>query len=174
VLHGAIRVTHRAIHAVSPLDGRVLIWVAIASSLALMAARAAASSGFHFGLSFRLPVHLIGRNCAGAMRRAARPHDGRRARRPDRAGRVVAHVGKNQKRVKRHEAFGKGDQYTFIALGSSPKAIISYRIGWVHLLPNAVYLSAPVGSRVARFRAKRTILAFQAMARCLNFPLRCP
>jgi hypothetical protein len=128
---------------VSPLDGRVLIWVAIASSLALMAARAAASSGFHFGLSFRLPVHLIGRNCAGAMRRAARPHDGRRARRPDRAGRVVAHVGKNQKRVKRHEAFGKGDQYTFIALGSSPKAIISYRIGWVHLLPNAVYLSGP-------------------------------
>ena len=40
-----------------------------------------------------------------------------------------AYVGKKQKRVKRHEVFAKGDQYTFIALASSAKAIISYRTG---------------------------------------------
>ncbi|SRR5579871_3008890 len=38
-------------------------------------------------------------------------------------------VGKKQKRVKRHEAFSKGDQYVFTALASTQKAIISYRIG---------------------------------------------
>jgi IS1 family transposase len=38
-------------------------------------------------------------------------------------------VGKKQKRVERHEISHKGDQYTFIALASSAKAIISYRTG---------------------------------------------
>jgi IS1 family transposase len=38
-------------------------------------------------------------------------------------------VGKKQKRVERHEISHKGDQYTFIAMASSAKAIISYRTG---------------------------------------------
>ncbi len=42
---------------------------------------------------------------------------------------VWSFVGKKQKRVKRHEAFSKGDQYVFTALASTQKAIISYRIG---------------------------------------------
>lgn len=42
---------------------------------------------------------------------------------------VWSFVGKKQKRVKRHEAFAKGDQYVFTALASTQKAIISYRIG---------------------------------------------
>lgn len=40
-----------------------------------------------------------------------------------------AFVGKKQKRVKRHEAFAKGDQYTFVALAASTRAIVSYRTG---------------------------------------------
>jgi IS1 family transposase len=39
-----------------------------------------------------------------------------------------AYVGKKQKRVKRHEV-AKGDQYTFIALASTARAIVSYRTG---------------------------------------------
>jgi hypothetical protein len=42
---------------------------------------------------------------------------------------VWSFVGKKQKRVERHEAFAKGDQYTYIALAGTQKAIISYRIG---------------------------------------------
>src|SRR5258708_13890363 len=42
---------------------------------------------------------------------------------------VWSFVGKKEKRVKRHEAFAKGDQYVFTALASTQKAIISYRIG---------------------------------------------
>lgn len=38
-------------------------------------------------------------------------------------------VGKKQKRVKRHEAFAKGDQYVFIGMAGTQKAIISYRVG---------------------------------------------
>ncbi|WP_193375834.1 hypothetical protein [Bradyrhizobium elkanii] len=38
-------------------------------------------------------------------------------------------VGKKQKRVERHEIGHKGDQYTFIGMASSAKAIISYRTG---------------------------------------------
>jgi IS1 family transposase len=40
-----------------------------------------------------------------------------------------AYVGKKQKRVKRHETFAKGDQYTYIALAASAKAIVAYRTG---------------------------------------------
>lgn len=40
-----------------------------------------------------------------------------------------AFVGKKQKRVERHETFAKGDQYTYIALASSTRAIVSYRTG---------------------------------------------
>jgi IS1 family transposase len=38
-------------------------------------------------------------------------------------------VGKKQKRVRRHEAFAKGDQYVFIGMAGTQKAIISYRVG---------------------------------------------
>lgn len=40
-----------------------------------------------------------------------------------------AYVGKKQKRVKRHEISVKGDQYTFIAMAGSAKAIIAFRTG---------------------------------------------
>jgi IS1 family transposase len=41
-----------------------------------------------------------------------------------------AYVGKKQKRVRRTEnPFAVGDQYTFIALGSTTKAILAYRTG---------------------------------------------
>jgi IS1 family transposase len=39
-----------------------------------------------------------------------------------------AYVGKKQKRTKRHET-AKGDQYTYIALSSSARAIVSYHTG---------------------------------------------
>lgn len=39
-----------------------------------------------------------------------------------------AFVGKKQKRTKPHE-FAKGDQYTFVALASTSRAIVSYRTG---------------------------------------------
>jgi IS1 family transposase len=39
------------------------------------------------------------------------------------------YVGKKQKRVKRHETFAKGDQYVFIAMAGTQKAIVSYRVG---------------------------------------------
>ena len=38
-------------------------------------------------------------------------------------------VGKKQKNVKRHELFAKGDQYIFIGMAGTQKAIVSYRIG---------------------------------------------
>lgn len=42
---------------------------------------------------------------------------------------IWGYVGKKQKKVERHEIGHKGDQYTFIAMGSSSKAIITYRTG---------------------------------------------
>jgi IS1 family transposase len=42
---------------------------------------------------------------------------------------IWGYVGKKQKRVKRHEIAHKGDQYTFIGMSASAKAIISYRTG---------------------------------------------
>ncbi len=42
---------------------------------------------------------------------------------------VWSFVAKKQKRVKRHEAFAKGDQYVYTALAGTQKAIVSYRIG---------------------------------------------
>jgi len=38
-------------------------------------------------------------------------------------------VGKKQARVERHELFAKGDQYVFIGMAGTQKAIISYRVG---------------------------------------------
>jgi len=38
-------------------------------------------------------------------------------------------VAKKQARVERHELFAKGDQYVFIGMAGTQKAIISYRIG---------------------------------------------
>src|SRR6185437_6130144 len=42
---------------------------------------------------------------------------------------IWGYVGKKQKRVERHEIDHKGDQYTYVALGSSSRAIITYRTG---------------------------------------------
>src|SRR5215467_3056369 len=38
-------------------------------------------------------------------------------------------VGKKQRRITRKDGPAKGDQYTFIALGSTSRAIIGYRTG---------------------------------------------
>jgi IS1 family transposase len=38
-------------------------------------------------------------------------------------------VGKKQKRVKRNELFAKGDQYVWVAIAGTQKAILSYRVG---------------------------------------------
>jgi IS1 family transposase len=42
---------------------------------------------------------------------------------------IWGYVGKKQKRVQRHEISHKGDQYTFIGMSASAKAIIAYRTG---------------------------------------------
>ena len=42
---------------------------------------------------------------------------------------IWGYVGKKQKRVQRHEISHKGDQYTFVGMSASAKAIISYRTG---------------------------------------------
>lgn len=42
---------------------------------------------------------------------------------------IWGYVGKKQKRVERHEIGHKGDQYTYIALGSANRAILTYRTG---------------------------------------------
>src|SRR5260370_5197280 len=39
-----------------------------------------------------------------------------------------SYVAKKQSRVKRHEAFAKGDQYIFVAMAGTQRAIISYRV----------------------------------------------
>jgi IS1 family transposase len=38
-------------------------------------------------------------------------------------------VGKKQKRVKRHEIYSKGDQYVFVGMAGTQKAIIAFRVG---------------------------------------------
>ena len=38
-------------------------------------------------------------------------------------------VGKKQKNVKRNELFAKGDQYVFVGMAGTQKAIVSYRVG---------------------------------------------
>lgn len=38
-------------------------------------------------------------------------------------------VGKKQKNVKKNEIFAKGDQYVFVGMAGTQKAIISYRVG---------------------------------------------
>ena len=40
-----------------------------------------------------------------------------------------AFVGKKQRHLKRTDSAEKGDQYTFVALASSSRAIIAYRTG---------------------------------------------
>jgi IS1 family transposase len=42
---------------------------------------------------------------------------------------IWGYVGKKQKKVERHELSHKGDQYTFIAMSASTKAIVAYRTG---------------------------------------------
>jgi len=38
-------------------------------------------------------------------------------------------VGKKQRRVKKHEIFAKGDQYVYVGMAGTQKAIVAYRIG---------------------------------------------
>ena len=38
-------------------------------------------------------------------------------------------VAKKQKRVERHEIFAKGDQYVFVGLAGTQKAIVSFHVG---------------------------------------------
>lgn len=42
---------------------------------------------------------------------------------------IWSFVGKKQKQTKRHELFAKGDQYVFVGMAGTQKAIISYRVG---------------------------------------------
>jgi hypothetical protein len=63
----------------------------------------------------------------------ARPHDGRASRQSHECDELWAYVAKKQKNVRRSEnPYAVGDQYTFIALASSSKAIIGYRTGKRH------------------------------------------
>jgi hypothetical protein len=91
------------------------------------------------GQSIRSIEHLTGIHRDTIMRLGARVgrgceelHD--RIMVGVRAGRleldeIWGYVGKKQKRVQRHEISHKGDQYTFIGMSASAKAIISYRTG---------------------------------------------
>lgn len=81
-------------------------------------------TGIHRDTIMRLGAR-VGRGCAEL-------HD--RMMVGIRAGRleldeIWGFVGKKQKRVQRHEIAHKGDQYTFIGMSASAKAIISYRTG---------------------------------------------
>jgi len=81
-------------------------------------------TGIHRDTIMRLGAR-VGRGCAEL-------HD--RMMVGVRAGRleldeIWGYVGKKQKRVERHEISHKGDQYTFIGMSASAKAIISYRTG---------------------------------------------
>lgn len=81
-------------------------------------------TGIHRDTIMRLGAR-VGRGCAEL-------HD--RMMVGVRAGRleldeIWGFVGKKQKRVERHEISHKGDQYTFIGMSASAKAIISYRTG---------------------------------------------
>jgi hypothetical protein len=40
-----------------------------------------------------------------------------------------SYVAKKQRRVERHEIFAKGDQYVYVGMAGSQKAIVSYRVG---------------------------------------------
>jgi IS1 family transposase len=81
-------------------------------------------TGIHRDTIMRLGAH-IGRGCAEL-------HD--RMMVGLRVGRLEldelwAFVGKKQKHLKRTDSHEKGDQYTFVALASSSRAIITYRTG---------------------------------------------
>lgn len=81
-------------------------------------------TGIHRDTIMRLGAR-VGRGCAEL-------HD--RMMVGVRAGRleldeIWGYVGKKQKRVERHEISHKGDQYTFIGMSASAKAIISYHTG---------------------------------------------
>jgi IS1 family transposase len=81
-------------------------------------------TGIHRDTVMRLGAR-VGRGCAEL-------HD--RMMVGIRAGRleldeIWGFVGKKQKRVERHEISHKGDQYTFVGMSASAKAIISYRVG---------------------------------------------
>jgi IS1 family transposase len=102
-------------------DQRITIISALTEGMSIRATERLA--GIHRDTIMRLGAR-VGRGCAEL-------HD--RMMVGLRVGRIEcdelwAFVGKKQKQTKRHE-FTKGDQYTFIALASSAKAILSYRTG---------------------------------------------
>jgi len=51
-----------------------------------------------------------------------------------------AFVGKKQRRVTKEDGFGVGDQYTFIAMASSAKAIIAYHTGSVNGISTTTFV----------------------------------
>ena len=91
------------------------------------------------GMSFRAIERLTGIHRDTIMRLGARVgrgcaelHD--RIMVGLRVGRIEmdelwAYVGKKQRHLKRTDSSEKGDQYTFVALASSSRAIIGYRTG---------------------------------------------
>lgn len=60
---------------------------------------------------------------------AARRHDARPAVNLIEMDELRAYVGKKQRKITRHDSADMGDQYTFLAVDSHNKAILSYRTG---------------------------------------------
>jgi IS1 family transposase len=103
-------------------DQQIQIIAALTEGMSIRAVER--MTGIHRDTIMRLGVR-VGAGCQ-------RLHD--RTMHSLRAGRIEldeiwSYVGKKQKRVQRHEIAVKGDQYVFIALASSAKAILTYRIG---------------------------------------------
>ena len=63
------------------------------------------------------------------LRRAARPRHDRHSVNRLELDEMWSFVGKKQASVQRNELFAKGDQYVFIGMAGTQKAIIGYRVG---------------------------------------------
>src|SRR4051812_48736522 len=106
-------------------DQKIQILAALTEGMSIRAVERL--TGVHRDTIMRLGAR-VGRGCAEL-------HD--RAMVGIRTGRLEldelwAYVGKKQARVKRTDGPAVGDQYTFIALASSSRAIIVYRTGKRH------------------------------------------
>lgn len=107
---------------VLPRDKQIEIVAALTEGMSIRAVERL--TGVHRDTIMRLGAR-VGRGCAEL-------HD--RMMVGVRTGRLEldeawSFVGKKQKNVERHELAVKGDQYTFIGMSSSTKAIIAYRVG---------------------------------------------
>ncbi len=105
-----------------PRDKQIEIIAALTEGMSIRAVERL--TGVHRDTIMRLGAR-VGRGCAEL-------HD--RMMVGVRAGRLEldetwSFVGKKQKRAERHELAVKGDQYTFIGMSASTKAIIAYRVG---------------------------------------------